>query len=367
MPIVPHILTRLDVIPISDNKDEVRLIATVRNELPRLPFFFAYYRKLGVKRFFFTDNNSDDGTTAYLLQQPDCHVFHTTNSYREAQYGVHWQNRLLDSYGAGHWCLIVDADELFVYPFCEKVSLNSLCLYLDRFGWEGVYTFMLDMYHPSNMAEAVCEPGKSFIDICPMFDRDYHFVRRSFFDLLRLPHRPPPFPETEVIGGPRARIFYPEQNTTALWPRLKVRLLGRLLKKFSGLGLFGEDKVPHMASMLFKVPLVKWRKGMAYYSSTHILTPIKLADITGVLLHFKFFSDFHDKAMLESRRGEHVGGARQYRRYADILQQQGGKASLGYQGSVRYRSSDDLMQHKLMHASTMYEKFVQDKSNEQSN
>ncbi len=356
MSFVPvHILTRMDSRVIPENAEEIRLVSPVRNEMARLPYFLDYYRELGVNRFLFIDNNSDDGTTTYLLRQPDCHVFHTTDSYRESRFALRWINRLLDMYGTGHWCVVADADELLVYPRCEQVNLRQLCAYLDRFGYEGLFTFLLDMYHPTDMAEAVCVPGKAFTEICPMFDRDYCFVRRSVIDMMRLPGRPPPFPETEVIGGPRARIFYPEQNTPRVFPRIKARLIGRVLGLLAQCHLLDPDRVPHMSGILFKVPLVKWRKGCAYYSSTHILTPVKLADVTGALLHFKFFSDFYQKAVVETARGEHEGGGRQYRRYAKMMEQNGGKLSLCYEGSERYTGSDTLLAHKLMTSSPSYE------------
>lgn len=352
-------LTRLDTNPIPIGNDEIRLFATVRNERTRLPYLLTYYRNQGTDRFLFVDNNSSDGTREFLLQQPDCHVFHTANSYREAHFGIAWQNAVLNLYGTGHWCLVVDADELFVYPGCEKTSLRELCDYMDESGSEGLYTFLLDMYPDKDMAEAVCEPGVPFLDICPMHDKDYVFARRSFLDLMKLPNRPPPFPEQEVIGGPRARLFYPEQNTVKTWPRLKARLLSRILGLFARLGLLASEKVPHMEPMLFKIPLVKWHKDLVYFSSTHILTPIKLADITGALLHFKFFADFHEKAMTEAARGEHAGSGRQYRRYAEVLNATKDGRPFAYEGTVRYRDSRGLVTLGLMKSSPAYEHYLQ--------
>ena len=302
------ILTRLDARAVPQNSQEIRLFCKLRNELARMPYFLEYYRKLGIDRFIFTDNGSTDGTTDYLLQQPDCHVLYTTDSFRDVY--VYWQNRALDLYGVDHWCLIVDADELLVYPHSEKVNIKHFCQILEQDGSDGLYTFMLDMYADGDMAKAICEPGKPLTDICPMFDRDYQFVRRTFLDLLQFPNRPPPFPITEVVGGPRARLFYPEQNSTKVWPRVRPRLLGRVLKLLARLGLVSDENVPHMASILFKIPLVKWRKGLSYASSTHIITPLKLSSVTGILLHFKFFSDFHEKAVREAARVAAAHGAR---------------------------------------------------------
>jgi hypothetical protein len=353
-----HILTRLDARPIPSGAPEVRLFATIRNELLRLPYFLEYHRKLGVSRFIFVDNGSSDGTQDYLLQQPDCHILSTTDSYGEAKSGVRWQNRVLDTYGTGHWCLFADADEFLVYPQSETVPLPQLCAYLDSKGYEGLYTFMLDMYSDKEMSKAVYNSGQNPVDVCPMFDTDYHFVPRPFLDQIRMPNRPPPFPDREVIGGPRVRVFYPEQNTPDVWPRIKPRLLGIVMRLLHKLKLVSKDSIPHMASLLFKVPLVKWRKGFAYYSSTHILTALKLADITGVLLHFKFFSDFYEKAVLEAGRGQYSNGGRQYRHYARVLEESSGTTAFHYTGSARYAGSQDLVARKLLTSTPDYEAFV---------
>ena len=51
--------------------DDILVAATVRNEMIRLPYFLEHYRKLGVGHFLFVDNGSDDGTAAWLAEQPD--------------------------------------------------------------------------------------------------------------------------------------------------------------------------------------------------------------------------------------------------------------------------------------------------------
>ena len=216
-----HVLSRCDNRNISDDFAEIRLFATVRNELARLPHFFDYYRRLGVSRFFFVDNASTDGTERFLLEQEDCHVFHTTNSFSQGK--VSWQNTLLDTFGAGHWCLIVDADELFVYPHCETVKLADFCRYLDQEKCEAVQSFLLDMYAEGNMANAVCVPAKSFTDICPYFDKDYSFLSRPC-----LPFSPKPYPPTEPIGGPRLRVFYSAWNKRTVWMQWKMCIYTKL-------------------------------------------------------------------------------------------------------------------------------------------
>jgi Glycosyl transferase family 2 len=103
------------------------LVATVRNELSRLPYWLSCYRDLGIGQFFFVDDHSTDGTTDYLLAQPDSHVFQPRNSYSESTCGTAWQNELLDLYGEGRWTVVADADELLAYPDCENLKLPEFC------------------------------------------------------------------------------------------------------------------------------------------------------------------------------------------------------------------------------------------------
>src|SRR5262249_47188260 len=129
-----HTLIRMDHRIVSDNQDEIRAFMTVRNEILRLPRTFDHYRNIGVARFLVVDNGSTDGSREFLLDQPDCHVFVTHNSYAEAGCGVEWLHSLLDEYGMNRWCLVVDADEWFIYPGYEHQPLPALVRHLERSG-----------------------------------------------------------------------------------------------------------------------------------------------------------------------------------------------------------------------------------------
>src|SRR5437868_603537 len=123
---------RIDDRPVNDNRTEIRAFMTVRNEMLRLPQNLEHHRRLGVARFFVIDNGSTDGSKEFLLAQPDCHVFLTQESYAESRYGLDWQHRLLEEYGANRWCLIADADEWFIYPGYEQRALPDFVGYLER-------------------------------------------------------------------------------------------------------------------------------------------------------------------------------------------------------------------------------------------
>ncbi len=341
-----HILTRLDQNHIQENPREIRLFCFVRNEVSRMVHYLDYYRNLGVDRFFFVDNGSTDGTREFLLAQADCHVFHTANSYSEAQSGIAWTRSLLDLFGTGHWCLVMDADELLVYPHCETIRLKQFCDFLDSEGSESVFTFLLDMYPEGSMEDAVCVPGKPFTDITPYFDRDYAFVDRISLKGKKN------FPVQEVIGGPRSRCFYKNQGGQSYGRRLFMHSVERGIVALRKLGI----PFPYIrlkATPLFKVPLIKWKKGNAYTASTHQLNEVPISGVTGALLHFKFFSDFHEKAVRAVEEGNYAQGSIEYKQYLNRMDRLG---NLMYEGSTYYRSSDDLLKAGLIKTLPAFER-----------
>jgi hypothetical protein len=335
-------LGRADICPLprADNLlsgDECRAFMCVRNEMKRIGQVLRHHRKLGVTRFFVVDNDSDDGTREYLLAQDDCHVFIAKQSFAVSNHGTRWLNWLLDRFGNDAWCLIVDADEMFVYPGCETVALPQFARYLDTTGAKGLAAFLLDMYGEGSIADTPGSPDRPLIDSCPFFDRHYQWRRR-----LSMPFRRRPFPGWTIVGGPRMRRFYARpQGMSGISYELKARLGNRL----HALG------VPVPAALvappfLTKIPFVRWSPGMRFMDKHHTV-PIPLSPVTGALLHFKFLSDFPERAATEARRGEHYMRSAEYVRYAAAPKREP-EMRLYYEGSVRYRDSAQLVDLGLL-------------------
>lgn len=298
---IHHSLVRMDTRPIPENPDEIRLFSCVRNEMLRLPYFLEYYRNLGVHRFFFVDNSSCDGSLEFLLAQADTHVFTTEESYASSRCGVDWLNAMLQFYGIEHWVLVVDADELFVYPGQENIAFNDFLNFLDSQQAEAVLTFLLDMYSKCPIKNAVYPAGTPFLTTCPYFDADTYQVKNIT-----------PFNQFPIRGGVRKRLF------------------------FDGFSHRGNPPVLH------KFPLVKWRSDLAFEASTHLLAGVSTAMVSGVLLHFKLFSDFIENIQREVTRKEHWDEAAQYCAYSDIMKTNPNLKPY-FSGSVRYINSQQLV------------------------
>lgn len=328
----PIRLDRLDFHPIDDAKRECRAFMVVRNERLRLPYVLDHHRGIGITRFFVVDNGSDDGSVDFLLHQPDCHVFETSDSYAAAWWGVDWVNHLVQRHGRHHWCLVIDADECLVYPGCEHLSLPALCGIFERHGIEGMLCVMIDMFSDKPVADTVYEGGP-FLDACPFFDTNYRLRRRPGLS---------PFPPVEMFGGPRARHFFPEFSNSGIGLDL-MRVLQFLRRKAGITGTSWAVTPPKLT----KIPLIL--AGSGHWLDAHRTTRLRLAKWRGALLHFKYFSDFHDRVVTACVEGQHADAGTEYARYYAALQQNPG-LSLYHPEAVRYLDSDDLLRHGLISA-----------------
>jgi hypothetical protein len=288
-------LTRIDQRSIPDNRQEIRAFMMVWNESIRLESTLEHYRQLGVHRFFIIDLGSTDGTFDLLRTAPDVHVFTTTGDA-----DIAYLNALLDAYGAGHWSLTVDADELFIYPHYEEIELPLFCRYLGHVGSQAVACLSLDMYATSPISDAVHRPGTPLLDTCRYFDvAPYTMVRTDVC------------PFFEIHGGVRERIF--GQSAAGLPP------------------------------VLSRVPLIRWQAGMQYLRGTGNVTPVAIANVLGALLRFDFLGDHHVRAGGELAPSD-LAFSNATNLYSDR--------------SVKFESSAQLVELQLMKSTNAYDESV---------
>ncbi|WP_101066863.1 glycosyltransferase family 2 protein [Roseovarius salinarum] len=264
---------------------DILAASTVRNEAIRLPYFLDHYRRLGVDHFLFVDNGSDDGTAAYLAQQPDVSLWSTPHSYKLSRFGLDWLTWLQMRHAHGHWCLTLDADEILVYPYHDTRPLPALTEWLERAGAESFGALMLDMYPKGPVRSQVYDAGRDPFEILCWFDSGNYTITRQekHWNLW-------------VQGGPRARLFFADR--------------------------------PRRAPTMNKVPLVRWHWRYVYVNSTHALLPRRLNLVydeaggektSGVLLHTKFLHTIVEKSAEEKRRREHFANSALYDSYYDSL------------------------------------------------
>lgn len=265
--------------------NDILAVSSVRNERARLPFFLDHHRRLGVAHFLFVDNCSIDGTADYLARQPDVSLWSTPHSYRLSRFGLDWLTWLQSQYAHGHWCLMLDADEILIYPHHDTRPLPALTSWLERTGRHSFGALMLDLYPKGPLGAQTYRPGDDPLRTLCWFDRGNYTIRRQ--EQLH---------SLWIQGGVRARCFFAAQ--------------------------------PRRAPTMNKVPLVKWHWRYAYVNSTHALLPRHLNRvyddqggemISGVLLHTKFLPEIIAKSVEEKARREHFANSRLYDAYYDAL------------------------------------------------
>lgn len=287
---------------------DILLVCCLRNEKSRIPFFYDYYKSMGVAHFIFVNNDSSDSFSEWASGKKDVSVFYTGASYKDARFGVLWCNDLLRRYGCGHWCVVVDPDEFLVYPFVESRNLRALTQFLDEQDRHCMHTIMLDAYSRDAPCRTILGEGDDPFEICPYFDRDGYVQEEGWGGGI------------DIKGGPRQRRFFAGN--------------------------------PDDAPSLNKIPLIKWRRDFHYNMSTHNLWPTFLNNpqaggdlsVTGALFHFKMVALLGEKVSEEMTRREHFANGMEYQRYHGSLDKE-----LYANGiSVRYRGSSQLVELGLM-------------------
>lgn len=319
---------------------EVVGVMVARNEALRIGAAIRHARRLGIGPVIVIDNLSSDDTRAVATSLPRVSVIEAPESYTGSGYGIDWINAVLDRFARGHWALMFDADELLVFPGSElENSLPLLCAHLDSLGAEGLRTIMLDCFPGGPLHATRYRPEQELLEAAPWFEPPKLWREAA-----------PNFPYVAEYGGIRERLFFPNaapgRPLRAVYQKLYN--LGWRLPMLRQARWF-QRAAPGRPPNLTKVPLVRWRDGTRFLTA-HSVTPLAMAprQPSGVLLHFKFLQDFHDRVVDAVRRKAHFDGSVEYRRYLAALRRDP-DVTLRSARSLRYAGTDQLVRLGLMH------------------
>ena len=252
-----------------------------------------HYRNLGVEKFAFLDNGSEDGTFEWLLEQPDIDLYRCLERY-ETNVKEGWINRIISHYGFDRWYIVTDSDELMVYQGMEQMPLSELTKKLSRKGLKRVKGLTLDAYTDGNLF------GESE-DI----RRDYRWIDRDSYR------------EIEAVTG-------------------KERV-----KRFIGGPRY---RVMHSNVLLSKFPLVYWERG-TISDNPHFQYPHDLINTSPCyagILHYKFMDKDLDEFNRRARRNSgFTEGGLHYKQYMDYYKNRK-DTSFMYEGSIEFDSSKAL-------------------------
>ncbi|NLS04532.1 glycosyltransferase family 2 protein [Rhizobium sp. P32RR-XVIII] len=280
--------------------DDLAAVVVARNEVMMLPSFLAHYRGLGVSRFIFLDDRSEDDSLAFLSRQPDVDLWTSPVRFAEAGGGMQWREALFARYGFNRWYLNLDADEYLIYDQYHEKPLQELIKHLESRRCRRLSAPMIDMY-PSCAVEQAQFHGDSGMpwEVADLFDKDGYEFRMKRQNML-------------MVGGPRLRKF--------------------------GLN-----------NQLMKSPLIFWDEACSLRQGIHKPLPYtrNFFPISAVLLHFKFFADFRAELADAISDGQHYDNSREYKAIATALHP---KDTLDFQSEVstRYEGPQQMIELGFM-------------------
>jgi len=293
--------------------DELLVITVVRNGALHIKSFMEHYLALGVAHCVFLDNGSNDGTVDMLREYPRVTVLQTDAPYGRFENTM--KRYLAERLSGGRWNLCADIDELFDYPFSDRLSLSGFLQYLNARGFSAVVAQMLDMFSPVPLADVT-----STID--DRLKEKYTHYDISGIDTPRY--------EFSQLSSPEIRMH-----------RSGIRR-----------AIFGTN------NGLTKAALVKMDGRVKPFVTWHHATGALVADVSCVLLHYPFVSTFAEKVQeaVRTRRYDPTTSD-EYDAYADALARDP-RLSLMRPSARRFTGLEPLIAGGFLVVSDEYRRWV---------
>jgi hypothetical protein len=235
-------------------KDELIVTCLVKNGEFFINSFIEHYFSLGVKHIILLDNGSDDNTITIAKKYNNVTILNTKLLYKKYKWKL--KRYLVENFSQNRWNLCADIDEFFDYPYSDKINLSTFLQYLNIHKYTSVVAQMLDMFSDNPMSKL--KPTDNSLG-----------AKYPYYDISKL----------EAVPG---KYGFEVQN-----PKIKV-FTGGIHKTIFGID---DDTLS-----LTKEPLLFINKNIkTTFVDAHHHLGTKIADITGVLYHYRFVKGFHKK------------------------------------------------------------------------
>ena len=276
--------------------------------------FVEHYRRIGAVGIVLLDNGSTDDSVERAMSYDGVAVLRCELPFRWFRTAM--RRHLVETYGAGGWVLLADVDELWDYPFSDRLALPSFLEYLNEHGYTAVAAQMLDLFPPGPV-EGWPAAGPQLVDAATWFDLSD--VRKQDLPAAALRNQFAGDGASCFIGGLRLRAFSAEP-------------------------------------LLTKFPLTRREGGRGpLLENAHFVSGASVADVTSVLLHYKFDKRFRQRTDEAVRRKNYYGGSSEYRRYQQALARQPA-LSLDSAAAEQYRGTAQLVDRGFLHAPARYQR-----------
>ncbi len=296
---------------------EVGVVALVKDAGYFLRAFLEHHQALGVRHFVLVDNGSSDDTVE--IAQRFSNVTVIRNTLPAKTYEVLLRVCAARQVLQGGWVLFLDADEMFETPLAAP--LPRLLGYLEAGGFTAMVTQMLDLYAPQPYGET---KGWTYEDVIAKADQ------YSLGQVESLPYH-----DRMQIGF----SWFLDQNE------------GAVALKRGGLRreVFGES------CFLSKHSLVRNQRGVQLMVHPHCASGVRVADVTGLLRHYKLAGDYlgRDRASVAAGTWDHAEDAKRL-----AAAQGGDDFAISPALPERYQGPAALAARGFLELSEAYRRFV---------
>lgn len=303
--------------------DDFAVVCLEKNGSEYLPSFLKHYRSLGAKHFFFIDNDSDDETVALLSAQTDVTVYQTSLKHRKYESEI--RRVIVDEHCKGAWCMCVDIDELFDFPYSNKISMRHFIEYLRTNGFTSIVGYMLDMFSITDNTNGIyLEDIYTHYDISNIEKADYYSAFQAFNNF-------------NAISNKNICLYY-----------------GGVRQAYIG-------KKAQSQFLLVKHPLFFVDHYIEPISMPHFCNKTKVADISCVLRHYKLTFSLKEKINNGVEKDDY---SYMIKEQIDAYKYMTGNSNtlIGSLNAQKYIGADSLIEQNFIQVTDNYESFISQKS-----
>lgn len=300
-----------------EDPTQLVVVALMRDAEDHVESFVEHHLRLGAAGIVLLDNDSRDATIERAAKLDRVTLLQCPLPYKTHSYA--YKRFLVERFGEGCWCLLADIDERFDYPASSRLSLRGFLGYLNARGYDAVMAQMLDLF-PDGPPSSWPQGGRELI------------AASVWYDLSAVEARPP---------GRAARVN---------------RFADTRMSFFAG-GI--RSSAFGASPLLTKFPLLHRRRGQGpVLESAHLCRGARVADVSAVLLHYKFERRFPERCRRAVAEGNFFANSGAYRLYLGALVRRPDLV-LRTERAHRYTGPDELVSMGLLAASAAYREYVE--------
>lgn len=290
---------------------KLTLFSVMKNEMAFLPGWLSHHRGIGFEQFLIWDDASDDGTSDYLRDQPDCIVMRSDLSFgqeifyrppegkpRRERVGTYFKIALPHLFFDGQFVGYLDADEFMILP----PGVGSIAEVVARLEAEGAPSVVASVveFFPGSVGDLQADmPG----------DFDGLIAAYPYFEPERLVQLEPGAQPVLTGKSKTARLF----ERFGIEPRVERKGWQRLWMSRGA-----KEAQKFQKSPRHKTPLLR-RDAQSRLVGSHYGSLPPAPHVLLCVAHFVFTAQFADKIARATEWGAHANSAAKYRYYRELL------------------------------------------------